>query len=270
MKKPLFISVFLLISACSSKPVLPEKDICVLVYDLKKNEYVEIENQKRCEMRVPACSTFKIPLAVMAFDANVLKDVLNPTFEWDQKMTPIEPWNKDQNPTSWMRDSVVWVSQTITPKIGAVKIQEYLNAFDYGNKDISAGIKYAWLTPSPFIVEPMQNSLKVSAYEQVEFLKKLIRSELPVSKSAQEKTLKLMTQDVSPRGGTISGKTGSGFTDSKYEYRLGWFVGHLVTEKTDYIVVTNFTDNIKQHSTTFAGREAKETLFKFLSDKGYW
>lgn len=242
----------------------------MLLYDLKTNAFTEVHNEQRCHERFPAASTFKIPLAIMAFDSGVFKDELNPVFKWNGEVSKIETWNKDHNPISWMRDSVVWMSQAMTPKIGGAKIQEYLKNFEYGNQDMAAGLKYSWLTPAPFIHEPMQNSLKISGYEQVDFLKKLWRGELLASKTSQEQTKKIMTHDLSPRGNSLIGKTGSGFHDENFQLRLAWFVGYFQTEKTEYVVVVNFSDKQKQPSGTFGGREAKEMALKFLSDKGYW
>lgn len=267
----LTLLTLLSITACTSKnKISSDKDACVLLYDLKKNSFEEVIGDQRCQLRVPAGSTFKVALSVMGFDSGVLKNEQEPVFKWNKTPTVIEPWNKDHNPTSWMRDSVVWVSQEMTPKIGAEKIDKYLKDFNYGNQDFSAGLKYSWLTPAPFINEPMQNSLKISAFEQVTFLSKLWRSELPASQTSQELTKKIMTHDQSPKGSVLIGKTGSGFTNSKFEIRLGWFVGHLRTEKTEYIVVSNFSDKQKQSAPTYGGREAKEMALKLLSDKGYW
>lgn len=206
----------------------------------------------------------------MAYDSGVLKNETKPEFKWNGEYSAIESWNIDQNPTSWMRNSVVWMSQEITPKIGAEKIQNYLISFEYGNQDMSGGLKYAWLTPAPFVREPMQNSLKISGFEQVTFLKKLWHRELSASQLAQTMTQKIMTHDVSPKGFTLIGKTGSGFRDENLDYRLGWFVGHLQSEKSEYIVVLNYSDKQKQPAGVFGGREAKELALKLLSDKGIW
>lgn len=270
MKIPLIILLLVLISGCASREQFPHKDVCFLLYDLKTDAYSVVMNDARCKERFPAASTFKVPLAVMAFDAGILKNETSPEFKWNGEVTPIPTWNKNHNPTSWMRDSVVWISQEITPKIGMDKIQKYLADFEYGNQDFSAGLKYSWLTPAPFIREPMQNSLKISGYEQVNFLKKLWRGELKASPAAQKMTKALLSPDVSPRGNTIIGKTGSGFFDENHDMRLGWYIGLLQSEKSEYVVVINFSDKQKQPSGTFGGREAKEIALKLLTDKGLW
>jgi beta-lactamase class D len=270
MKLFFLLSLSFLLSACTVQQSFRDKDVCYLVYDLKNEKYEEVFNQKRCEERFPAVSTFKVPLSVMAFDSGVFIDEKTPLFKWDGNATPIDSWNKDHIPLTWMRDSVVWMSQAMTPKIGMEKIQRYLKSFEYGNQDFSGGLKYSWLTPAPFIKEPMKNSLKISAYEQIRFLKKLWRGELSSTKASQELTKKLMTPDISPAGNTLIGKTGSGFRDENHDVRLGWYVAHLQNKNAEYLVVVNFTDKTKQPSGTFGGREAKEIAMKLLSDKGLW
>ena len=46
---------------------------CFLLYNLKTSTYEKTIGET-CQQRFPACSTFKVPLAVMAFDSKILKD----------------------------------------------------------------------------------------------------------------------------------------------------------------------------------------------------
>lgn len=269
MKIILLIMISLVVS-CSSTRDFPGKDVCYLLYDMKTQRFVEAHNRARCEERFPAASTFKIPLAVMAFDSGILKDEVTPVFKWNGEKSMIETWNKDQTPTTWIRESAVWVSQEITPKLGEKRIQQYLKDFNYGNQDMSAGLKYAWLTPAPFITESMRNTLKISGYEQISFLEKLWQGELKASTESQILTQKIMTPDISPRGFTLVGKTGSGFANSHHDLRLGWYVGHLEKDNQEYLVVVNFSDKQKVPAGTFGGRDAKELAINLLSDRKLW
>ncbi len=78
-----------------------------------------------CHERFPACSSFKVPLAVMAFDSGALNDEKQ-VLKWDGEKRFLEAWNKDQDARSWMRESVVWFSQRLRPKLGEKKFKEYL------------------------------------------------------------------------------------------------------------------------------------------------
>ncbi len=193
------------------------------------------------------------------------------TFRWDNEKRFLEVWNKDQTAESWMRESVVWVSQQITPQIGEQKIVSYLKSFDYGNKDFSGGLKTAWLTPAPISTDVKENSLKLSGYEQVEFLAKFWSGELKVSKHATDMTKKILVYETNPPHRTLAGKTGSGFIDSAQTIRLGWYVAHLSVGAKEYIVVTNFTD-VKEmpQPRGFGGLEAKELTKQLLSEHDMW
>lgn len=269
MKFTPYILFFILIAACSTKPRFLNKEVCFLLYDLEKKTFEEIINQDRCEMRFPAASTFKIPLAVMSFDAGLLKDE-NHLLKWDGTKKFLPAWEKDHTATSWMRESVVWYSQELTPQLGRSKIEYYLKTFMYGNADMSGGIKTAWLTPSDFTEDAMRNSLKISGMEQVFFLEKLWRGELKASSASQEMTQKLLGTEVSPNGSELSGKTGSGFIGDKFDLRIGWYVGYLKAKNKNYVLVINFTDIEKLKERAFGGAEARETAKKILTEKKLW
>ena len=68
-----------------------------------------------------------------------------------------------------MRHSTVWVYQQFAREIGEVREKEYLTRIQYGNADPSGGVDRFWL----------DGALRISAMEQVDFLRKLYRNELP-------------------------------------------------------------------------------------------
>jgi beta-lactamase class D len=205
------------------------KDGCFILYDLKTDKVVCQYNVARCGQELSPCSTFKIAISVMAFDKGILKSG-NTTFKWDGIDRGNPNWNRDTSATDWLKNSVVWYSQRITPQLGAATITNYLARFDYGNQDISGGLTNFWLG----------SSLKISASEQIEFWKKLWRGQLPVSQRAMTLTKEIMPVDISPSGNRLAGKTGSHATATN---SLGWFVGHLDTKDGEYLVAVNFTED---------------------------
>jgi beta-lactamase class D len=208
---------------------------------------------------------FKVPLAVMAFDAGVLKDE-SQILKWDGKKDIRPELNKDHDAKTWMRDSVVWFSQRITPKLGKKKFQGYLDKFDYGNKDITAGIDDAWLVSS----KDDAPALKVSAYEQVEFLKNLWTDKLPASKRAMQLTREITYLETSPNGFKLSGKTGSNFFNDERTIQLGWFISHIEKDGKEYIAVTNFRDLAPIATGGYGGPRAKEITKNYLAQSGLW
>lgn len=235
------------------------KDGCFLIYDLKREKLLYVHGEKRCREEMPACSTFKFPLAIFGFDSEILKDE-NTSFRWDGKKRSIESWNQDQTASSWMKNSVVWYSQKITSQMGAPLLQNYLDRFEYGNRDISAGLTTAWLTVDN------SASLKISAYGQIEFLKKFWTDKLFAKNEAIEKTKRIMFLETSPRGYELHGKTGSGFLDNP-KRDIGWFVGHVQGQNREVIFVSTFT---QAASETYGGPVAKEIAKNILKENGLW
>jgi len=257
---------------CESLPVkndsinyFDKTEGCFLLYNMKTNELEKVIGNERCYLQLPACSTFKVPLAVMAFDSKILKNE-NVILKWDGKKDLRVESNRDHNAKTWMNQSIVWFSQRLTPMLGKDKFQKYINDFDYGNKDLRGGIQQAWL------VSPADkgSALKISAYEQLEFMKKLWTNNLPASFYSMQTTRDITYLETSPRGTRISGKTGSNFYDKNRKVHLGWFISHLQNRDQEYIAITNFSDLGPADVAGFGGFRAKEITKKILADLEIW
>ena len=227
------------------------KDGCFLLYDLKADKVVQRYNPKRCALRVSPCSTFKIALALMAFDKDVLKDETT-TYQWDGVDRGNPLWNRDVSAADWIRNSVVWYSQRIAPQLGSATIKDYLAKFDYGNEDISGGLTNFWLG----------SSLKISPDEQIQFLKKLWRGKLPASRHAIELTRKIMSLEISPSGTALSGKTGSHIFETN---ALGWFVGHIDGPHGEYLFVVNYSEENPPKRKDYPGLIAENITKEILT-----
>lgn len=228
------------------------KNGCFILYNLNKNALVTEYNPGQCKKQIPPQSTFKIPLSLMAFDQKIITQ--DTVFKWDGKDRGKPQWNDNQTPQTWLSNSVVWVSQEITPKLGMEKIKHYLSVFNYGNEDFSGdrgknnGLDKAWLS----------SSLKISAEEQLSFLKTFIQGKLPVSESVLSNTKKNMYLETSPEGWKLYGKTGTSVTPA-----IGWFVGFIEKSGQTYVFVTNLTD--KSEDAEVSGIKAKEITKQILT-----
>jgi beta-lactamase class D len=268
-----FFLLLLLAVACSSEsPVEKKNDLdeqftnlrgCFLLYNVKESKIVK-EWGEDCYEKYPAASTFKVPLAVMAFDSGVLKNE-EEIIKWDGEKRWLDHWNKDQNARTWMQYSVVWVSQELTPKIGEKKLKKYLHDFSYGNEEIT-DIREAWLE-RPTSKKP---ALKISAREQLEFMKKLWAEKLPVSQRSMSLTKEIMALETSPKGYNLAGKTGSNFYDDEKKFQLGWFIAHLEKGGEEYISVMTISDLAPYHGASFGGMRAKDITKKIFAHEGLW
>lgn len=264
MKK--IIVLFLALLACRQPPVsgtFADKEGCFLLYNLKTNRFQKVIGSEFCKVQLPACSTFKIPLALMAFDSGALKDE-NEELAWDGERREFEEWNHSQNAKSWISNSVVWVSQRLTQKMGETVVSRYLRQFSYGNEDISGGLTNAWLV-SPASSSP---ALRISAFQQIEFLKRLYTGHLGVSERAQELTKSLLILETAPGSYVLSGKTGSGTYNRQSNVRLGWFVGAVSNESGRYLFATVFRDRFPSGDSDTGGKRAKEITGALLKAEG--
>jgi len=264
----LFLSVLALIAVSLASPawsaepdytaLFAGRDGCFELYDLKSNKTITRYNPKRCATRLSPCSTFKVPIALMAFDAGILKDESS-SLKWDGTQYSRKEWNQDQTAATWMSRSVVWFSQRLTPKLGMDRIKKYLAGFHYGNQDMSGGITKAWL----------QTSLLISPDEQLEFWKRFWREDLPVSKHAFAMTKKITYVDTSPAGWVLHGKTGSGAllgANGRPMGGMGWFAGHVSKDGRELVFVTNYADQVSPLDSLPPGPVAREITRKILHE----
>lgn len=267
MEKIFFAIGLSFLSACSLAPKFgSQTDTCFLLYNLKTSQYEKVIGGARCEERYTPCSTFKVPLAVMSFDAGILRDE-NTSFLWDGVVrSKIPVWNQDHTAMSWMQNSVVWYSQELTKMMGKKKAQDYLKKFQYGNEDFSGSLTQAWLLP----IDLSQSTIKISAYEQIEFMKKLWTGTLPAKKKALDITKKITYLETSKNGFTLHGKTGSGSLGAQRNLRLGWFIAHIEGQGKEYLAVYTFNDKTPSKDLSYGGPLAKEEMKKILIKEKLW
>ncbi|OZB15610.1 MAG: class D beta-lactamase [Rhodobacterales bacterium 34-62-10] len=211
--------------------------ICTLLEDAPTGN--TLLEQGDCTTRVTPASTFKIPLAVMAFDAGLLTDAARPVMSF----RPGEPdwggamWTRDTTPSDWMRYSVLWYSQRLTHAMGAETLARYTRSFGYGNADITGdpgfdnGLDRSWIA----------SSLKISPQEQAAFLHALLRDSLPVTPAAMSHTRALLDTQTAA-GWTLRGKTGTAYprrADRSFDDARGWgwYVGWATRDDRSVIVV---------------------------------
>lgn len=214
---------FVLTSGASFQAQAGEKGVvaeCAVVMDAATQKI--LSRKGVCDKRFTPASTFKVPLAVIGYDKNILQSEHEPVWQWKPEMVAPERDRIAVDPARWLEQSVVWYSREITKQLGQKQFSEAVAELDYGNKDVlgSAG-KQDGLTGSW-----IDSSLKISADEQVQFLNKLVHETLPVSKEAQQKTKAAMPVFTSEKGWKVTGKTGATqLHETKGKERLGWFVG---------------------------------------------
>jgi beta-lactamase class D len=202
-----------------------------VLYDLKRNRYLRY-NEARCRERFTPFSTFKIPNSLVGLETGVITDA-EFVIKWDEKKyppfsqdtLPFSAWWQDQTLRTAIKRSVVWYYRELALRVGRQRMQEYVHRLRYGNEDVSGPLDGFWLG----------SSLKISADEQVEFLKRLYKEDLPVSKRSTRIVKEIITLEEAP-GYKLSGKTGGGpLGEGRF---LGWFVGYVEAKGDTYFFAT--------------------------------
>jgi beta-lactamase class D len=92
-------------------------------------------------------------------------------------------------------------------------MQKYVNLFEYGNRNIGGGIDQFWLT----------GDLRIDPIQQIDFVDRLRRGVLPVSKRSQD-----LVRDILPvtQAGETTIRAKSGLLGAELgKPSLGWLVG---------------------------------------------
>jgi beta-lactamase class D len=198
-------------------------DACFVLYDAREDRTLRV-NEAECGRPLSPCSTFKIFNSLAGLQSGVLKDE-HTLFAWDHTPQPLTAWEKDHTLATAVRDSVVWYFQRVAAGVGEKAMQGYLDAAGYGNRDISGGLTRFWLG----------SSLKISPDEQVAFLRRLYRNDLPFDRRNIAIVKRVLVQEEND-GVVFSGKTGS--CDAGGGQRAGWFVGRQASPTREYIFAT--------------------------------
>jgi beta-lactamase class D len=180
----------------------------------KTEDYLVVASDKdRSGQAMLPASTFKIPNSVIALETGVVEDPDKDIFKWDGVTRSIETWNRDHTLRSAIAASAVPVYQEIARRIGAERMQRYVDLFEYGNRDIGGGIDQFWLT----------GNLRIDPVEQVDFVDRLRRGVLPVSKRSQD-----LVRDILPvtKSGDVVIRAKTGLVGAEVcKPSLGWLVG---------------------------------------------
>ena len=195
-----------------------------MLYDELADQY-SVFNEPQSKKRLTPCSSFKIYNSLIALEAGVAADE-NLVIRWNGQPSSITGWNQDHTLASAIKNSVVWYYQELATRIGPERMQQYLDALPYGNRDISGGITRFWL----------HTSLEISAKEQVELLRRLYQDDLPFSPRNMAIARRIIIQSEQ-NGVRFSGKTGSAFANG--QFTTGWFVGAVEKENRRYFFAVN-------------------------------
>lgn len=173
-----------------------------------------VVNPEVAQQRFTPASTFKLPNALISLSEGVAPSA-DFTLRWDGTVhTFVKAWNRDHNLRTAMRHSVLWYFQELARRVGQTRMQRALEAMDYGDRNLSAGVDRFWL-----------ESLQISPYEQVRFVEKLWANTLPFPKAQQVRVRELLTEYERSSTHVWRGKTGTALRGRNSNRPILWLVG---------------------------------------------
>ena len=217
-----------------------------VLVDLKRDHFLRYNPERAAQRFLPA-STFKILNSLISLETGVIPDE-NTVIKWNGTSYNIPSWNQDHTLKTAMANSVVWYYQELARRVGQERMQKYVDAVGYGNHDISGNIDSFWL----------DGGLRISADEQVEFLKRLYQDELPFAQRNLDIVKDILVLEKTPLA-QLSGKTG---TQLRVKPSVNWFVGYVEKDGNVYI----FATNLELPEGVSDNTRAKETTKRILRD----
>jgi beta-lactamase class D len=214
---------------------------------------VTVYNMALDTVRYTPASTFKILNSLVGLETGKITDE-KMVIKWDSIKRWNEDWNKDLTMEQAFKVSAVNYYQEVARRIGKPTLQKWIDSVHYGNQNTGKQVDSFWL----------DNSLKISADEQLGLVKRLYFDQLPFQKRTQQIVRDVMTQESNTQY-TLSYKTGWGFDEQGSN--IGWIVGWVEENKHPYF----FTLLVKTPIKDFDMRTARLNILKnILKQYGFF
>ena len=230
-------------------------------YDFKQDKYFT-SNDSLCNLRYPAYSTFKIACSLIALDMGIAKNesytiqydsIKYPLPEWMKEKDFFAHWYDDHTLKTALKYSVNWYFNELGEQIGNENMADYMEKLSYGNQVVSTGAEQAWYN----------GQLKISAIEQVEFIKNILNQNCKgISKDAQHITKQLFPGEKE-NNYSLYGKTGTGEIGD--ERSINWNIGYLETKGNIYAYALNLFED---DANTIPWKQRMGMVKKIFADLG--
>jgi beta-lactamase class D len=186
-------------------------------------EYIRY-NPTRAGQRFAPCSTFKIAHTAILLESATAPD---PTFtlKYDPALKQPANWARDFDLRGAFGASALWYYQVLAQKLGIARERRFVERLQYGNADTSGDVDR---TGNPFWVD---GSLRISANEQVEFLRRFYEGRLGLSERTTQLTKEIMVAQ-SGDSWRLSAKTGA--CQPTGEDTSNWYVGYVEKASATY------------------------------------
>lgn len=220
----------------------------ILIYDSREDMYYSNDFEWSNKGNLPA-STFKIANSIVGLETGVIESD-STIFKWDGNEKGLKAWEQDLVLRDAFQFSCVPCYQEVARKIGAKKMNDYVQKLNYGNLKIdSTNIDEFWLL----------GESKISQMQQIDFLKRFYNHQLDISERTEKivKNIMLIEETDQYR---LSGKSGLSNENEAYN---GWFVGYLELKNNTYFFATNLEPKREFDFDSFIKKRMDLTLSTF-------
>ena len=190
-----------------------------------------VHNDDRANYRFTTASTFKVLNSLISLEEKVISGKSG-ILKWNGHIYDYAPWNSDQTLTSAFKVSCVWCFQELARRVGSEKYRNYIHNLSYGKLNEPFNETTFWL----------DGSLKISAIEQIDFLKKVHLRSLPFKAHSFNTLQEIMTVENAANF-TIRAKTGWAV---QAKPQVGWYIGYIETKEDVWFFATNIKINSKK------------------------
>ena len=217
-----------------------------LLYDLQTTRSTGYRPDRWDSAYIPA-STFKIFNALVSLETGVIQDEQT-VVAWDRIERPVAEWNRDHTLATAFPVSAVWFYQELARRVGTERMQMFLDTVGYGNRTMGGPVDMFWL----------DGGLRITPRQQVEFLVRLFRNDLPFALRTMALVRQIMVQEKTPLY-TLRAKTG--WSDA-VKPEIGWYVGYVEREEGVFFFATAL--QIKKPRDLKARVEVTKTILRRL------
>lgn len=204
------------------------------------HDAVDYYNLSRDTAHVMPASTFKIMLSLVALELGVVQDDKF-VIPWNGQASGKPEWDKDLTLREAFAVSSEPYFKEVARKIGAVRLQHYLDTVRYGNQKMGDSVATCWT----------DNTLQISADEQVGLMKKLYFNQLPFTDRSQRIVRSLM----------LRGTEGN----RKMYYKTGW--GTTATTNVLWVVgFAEYEQKIKEQKGSMNKSDERNYVYFFAQN----
>lgn len=222
-------------------------------YDAGKDRWTFIDSAQADVGTLPA-STFKIFSSLYGLESGVIADT-GFVIPWDGTDHGRPALNQDLSLRGAYDVSAYWYHREIARRAGPAVLKHWLDTVGYGNADTSGGFDRCWV----------EGGLRITPREQIAFLQRLQRSELPFSARSTDLVRTMMVREDT-LGHVLRAKTGWA-QDASGD--MGWFVGWVEAPGKGPYFFANRIFNTDTSNTAFG--EARKTIaLDVLRAQGMW